>query len=94
MAVIDRLDEIFLFIVGLLLLALGSWVSYMALSTPSLVDHCYTETAKTVRGPDLVRLKGNMEWGTDPSYGEYDTLDNAVLAAKKLDCPLTRGVAK
>lgn len=80
------LDQWFLFIVSLALFGFGLYAAVMALVTPSVIDHCYTEPSPGFWGQKPVRLKGNVEWGPDQGLGEFDYLEEAAAAGDRLHC--------
>lgn len=62
---------------------------YQSWHTPDVPTHCYV-VPKTVHAdmPVVYELTGSIPWHSDRDLGYHITLEQAIEAAKKMNCPL------
>lgn len=77
---------------GVLLLAfiaLGIGAAIYKVATSSgEVEYCYIHHYSRTDGSNAYFLRGRRYWSEDTSVGEFKTLEEAVAASQKINCPL------
>lgn len=76
---------------ALALVCFLGYVMFMAATVPDRVNACYTYPDSDEK---KVRLYGQVDWHDDRNLGEFETFDQAVEGARKINCPIDVPAAK
>jgi hypothetical protein len=63
----------------------------MSITTPQRMIGCYTDSALQERqgvNYHVIELHGNVDWHEDRDLGTFDTFEQAIEAAQKINCPV------
>ena len=53
-----------------------------------LPDYCFVQSSQVIDAPKLYyNLYGHRKWSPDIRIGSYESIDEAVDVAKKIECP-------
>lgn len=70
-------------------IGLGSVARYKNIRSDGRVEYCYIDTT-TGGGLPYYSLYGYRTWSYDRKFSNYYSFDEAVNAAKELNCPLNK----